>query len=154
MAYFLPSRRVFEALRAAAARGVRVRILLQGPSDHAVLKYASQFLYRRLIASNVEVFEYHRSFLHTKVAVADLEWSTVGSSNLDPFSLLLSREANVEILDAPFARSLADSVERAIAEGARQTTVADLARMRWYSRALQWASYRFARGMVDWLNLA
>ena len=153
VAYFLPSRRVLQALRDASARGVAVRVLLQGPSDHRLMKFAAQFLYRRLIDTRVRVFEYHASFLHTKVAVVDLAWSTVGSSNLDPFSLLLSREANVEILDASFARELTASLERAMQAGAREVTGTDLERRHWVSRFAQWASFRFARGVVDWLHL-
>jgi cardiolipin synthase len=153
IAYFLPSRIFFEELRAAAARGVRVRILLQGPSDQPLLKRASQFLYRRLHAAGIEVLEYRKSFLHTKVAVIDGIWATVGSSNLDPFSLLLSREANIEVFDRGFAATLAASIESAIASGAEPITVATLARSRWTVRLAQWLSYRFTRTMIDWLNL-
>ena len=127
---------------------------MQGPSDHALLKYASQFLYRRLLEGRIEVLEYQKSFLHTKVAVVDQRWATVGSSNLDPFSLLLSREANVEIVDPGFARELVASLEAAMGDGAVAVTCDTLARLRWYSRFLQWASYRFSRAVLEWLSLA
>jgi cardiolipin synthase len=48
----------------------------------------------------------HRSFLHAKVAVIDERWATVGSSNIDPYSLLMSREANLFVRDARFAAQL------------------------------------------------
>jgi cardiolipin synthase len=154
IAYFLPSRTFFEALRDAAGRGVRVRILLQGPSDQPLMKRAAQFLYRRLIGAAIEVLEYRRSFLHTKVAVVDDRWATVGSSNLDPFSLLLSREANIEVCDGAFAMTLAASIEAAIAAGADRITATSLARSAWPVRLSQWLSYRFTRAVIDWLNLA
>ena len=154
MAYFLPSTQVYNALAAAARRGVKVRILLQGPSDHAMLKRASEFLYRRLHLASIDVVEYRKSFLHAKVAVIDGAWATVGSSNLDPFSLLLSREANVEIHDAAFATQMEAQIDAAIREGGEAITADTLSRFGWFVRLKQWASYRFARGMIDWLNLA
>jgi cardiolipin synthase len=154
IAYFLPSRRIYEALRDAAARGVGVRILLQGPSDHPLLKRAGEFLYRRLQAAGVTIFEYRKSFLHAKVAVVDRNWATVGSSNLDPFSLLLSREANVEILDAGFAARLEESLKEAMAAGAHEVTADTFNRAGRLTRLAQWASYRFTRVIIDALNLA
>jgi cardiolipin synthase len=63
----------------------------------------------------VEIHEYTTSFLHAKVAVVDAHhdrpWATVGSSNLDPLSLLLAREANVAVADAAFARQLHDRLD-------------------------------------------
>jgi cardiolipin synthase A/B len=154
IAYFLPSRRIYEALRDAAARGVGVRILLQGPSDHPLLKRAGEFLYRRLQAAGVTIFEYRKSFLHAKVAVVDRNWATVGSSNLDPFSLLLSREANIEILDAGFAARLEESLQKAMVDGAHEVTADTFNRAGRLTRLAQWASYRFTRVVIDALNLA
>jgi cytidyltransferase-like protein len=68
----------------------------------------------------VRIFEYHRSHLHAKVAVVDEHWATVGSSNIDPFSLLLAREANVFVRNPGFAAHLKWRLERAIAAGARE----------------------------------
>jgi cardiolipin synthase len=154
IAYFLPSGRIYESLHNAARRGVGVRILLQGRSDHPLLKRAGEFLYRRLREAGVRIFEYRKSFLHAKVAVVDGGWATVGSSNLDPFSLLLSREANVEILDAGFAAGLEAILEAAIAADAREVTDDSLKQLGLVTRLAQWASYRFTRMVIDGLNLA
>jgi cardiolipin synthase len=108
-AYFLPGLRFRHALRDAARRGVQITILLQGQSDHPLLHYATQTLYSALLAEGMRVFEYKKSFLHAKVAVVDERWATVGSSNIDPFSLLLAQEGNVIIHDAGFAHQLAAS---------------------------------------------
>ncbi len=117
-AYFFPGLRLRRALITAARRGVRVRLLLQGQYEYFVPYRAARQLYGQLIEAGVEIHEYHASFLHAKVAVVDGKWLTVGSSNLDPFSLLLAREANVVAHNPPLAQSLQDSLMDAIAQGA------------------------------------
>ena len=109
-AYFLPGRRLRQALVHAARRGVRVRLLLQGRYEYFMQYHAARPVYGTLLAAGVEIFEYDASFLHAKVAVVDPDnerpWATVGSSNLDPLSLLLAREANVVVADRWFAQQL------------------------------------------------
>ena len=105
-AYFLPGRIFRRTLKQAAQRGVRVVLLLQGRVEYVIQHYATRSLYEELLAAGVEIYEYQASYLHAKVAVVDGKWSTVGSSNIDPFSLLLSREANLVVNDADFADSL------------------------------------------------
>ena len=113
-AYFLPGRRFRKALRHAVARGVRVRLLLQGRTEYVLQQYATQALYKDLLALGIEIHEYQRSFLHAKVAVVDDAWATVGSSNIDPFSLLLAREANLVVHDRDFTAELRAALESAI----------------------------------------
>ncbi len=115
-AYFFPGSRFRRALLAAARRGVRVRLLLQGRVEYVLPHYAAQGLYDELLREGVEIVQYRRSFLHAKVAVID-DRATVGSSNIDPFSLLLAREANVFVNDPAFAQELRQRIERLIAEG-------------------------------------
>jgi len=105
-AYFVPGRRMRKALVSAAQRGVKVRLLLQGRYEYFMQYYAARPIYGALLRAGVEIHEYSPSFLHAKVAVIDGKWATVGSSNLDPLSLLLAREANVVIEDAAFASHL------------------------------------------------
>jgi cardiolipin synthase A/B len=115
-AYFFPGLRLRRALVMAARRGVRVRLLLQGQYEYFLPYRAARQLYGQLMAAGVEIYEYHASYLHAKVAVVDGKWLTVGSSNLDPFSLLLAREANVVAYDPQMAlalqSSLVDAMER------------------------------------------
>jgi len=144
-AYFLPGRRFRQALRDAAQRGVKVTILLQGRIEYRLLHYATQALYGNLLRAGIHLFEYHHSFLHAKVAVIDEQWATVGSSNIDPFSLLLSREANIIALDQDFARQLRDSLEQAMTEGARELLPERWQQLPWYSRLLRWACYNLVR---------
>jgi cardiolipin synthase A/B len=90
-AYFFPGVRFRRALISAAARGVKVTLLLQARVEYRLLHYASRALYGQLLTAGVAIQEYHRSFLHAKVAVVDSRWATVGSSNIDPYSFLMSR---------------------------------------------------------------
>jgi cardiolipin synthase A/B len=109
-AYFLPGRRLRQALIHAAQRGVRVRLLLQGRYEYFMQYHAVRPVYGTLLAAGVEIYEYEASYMHAKVAVVDPDndrpWATVGSSNLDPLSLLLAREANVVVADKAFAQQL------------------------------------------------
>ncbi|MDR2364731.1 MAG: cardiolipin synthase ClsB [Zoogloeaceae bacterium] len=140
-AYFFPGLRFRRALTNAARRGIRVTVLLQGKSDHPLLHHASQALYGLLLRAGVRIFEYQRGFLHAKVAVIDQKWATVGSFNIDPFSLFLARESNVAVLDSPFAVELDASLRQAIANDAKELTLNILERLPWHSRLLRWLCY-------------
>ncbi len=144
-AYFFPGRRFRQALTDAAARGVRVTLLLQGLTDHPVLMHATRALYPYFLARGIRLFEYHRSELHAKVAVVDNAWATVGSSNIDPFSLLLAREANIVVADQGFARELNASLHRAIAHGATELHRDGWRRLPALRRLATWFAYQFVR---------
>jgi cardiolipin synthase A/B len=116
--YFYPGHRFRAALRNAAQRGVRVRLLMQGKVDYRLAAMAARALYDELRAAGVQIFEYTPAFLHAKVALVDQDWATVGSSNIDPLSLLLNLEANVVVHDAAFAQSLAERFDAAFAVSA------------------------------------
>jgi cardiolipin synthase len=143
-AYFFPGRRFRRALREAARRGVRVRLLLQGRSEYLLPHLAARSMYAGLLEGGVEIVEYHRSFLHAKVAVID-DWATVGSSNIDPFSLLLALEANVMVADAGFAATLRESLLASMTEGGREVLPADTARRSWTQRLYGWFAWRMLR---------
>ena len=144
-AYFFPGQSFRRALTDAAARGVRVKLLLQGRVEYALLHYASRALYGAFLDAGIEIHEYHRSFMHAKVAVIDRHWATVGSSNIDPFSLLLAREANVVIEDDGFAGQLRDSLLVAITKGAVQVQRESWSVQPLGVRVVTWMSYGLAR---------
>jgi len=144
-AYFLPGRHFRQALIQAAGRGVRVVLLLQGRVEYLLLHYASRALYGVLLDAGIEIYSYHRSFLHAKVAVIDGNWATVGSSNIDPFSLLLAREANVVVTDSGFAATLRDSLQQAMEEGAHRIMPDRWKHQPRYRRLIAWASYGLVR---------
>lgn len=146
-AYFLPGLNFRYALCAAAKRGVRVVLLLQGKVDHRLFHSAAEALYGSFLDAGIEIYEHHKAFLHAKVAVIDSFWSTVGSSNLDPFSLLLSLEANVVVENRAFATALKVNLDQAIKEARR------ISRDAWKSQPLTqrlvcWISYGLVRFMV------
>jgi cardiolipin synthase len=144
-AYFLPGYGFRHALMAAAQRGVRVVLLLQGRVDHLVLHYASQGLYRQLLSAGVEIYEYRRGFMHAKVATIDGRWSTVGSSNIDPFSLLVAREANLFVRDMSFASLLRGDLRRVLRDYAIRIQLDDLRRVGLFQRMAQWICYGCVR---------
>jgi cardiolipin synthase len=146
-AYFLPGHRFRQLLRQAAARGVRVQLLVQGHTDHPFYQSASRALYRDLLAAGVEIYEYQASELHAKAAVIDRHWATVGSSNLDPFSLLVAREANIVVEDTGFASTLEQRLQQAIGH-AIPLDAADWQRRPWPQRMLSWLAYGLVRLLV------
>ncbi|MBW8456906.1 MAG: cardiolipin synthase ClsB [Thiobacillus sp.] len=146
-AYFLPGSRFRRLLKNAAARGVRVHLLVQGHTDHPFFQAAARALYRDLLAAGVAIHEYQASELHAKVAVVDSHWATVGSSNIDPFSLLLAREANIVVDDAAFAHDLRQRLRHTISQS-MSLDVADWQRRPWPHRMLSWLAYGGVRLMV------
>ena len=145
--YFYPGRVFRAALKAAAKRGVQVRLLLQGKADYRFAALAAQVLYDELLSAGVRVYEYTPAFLHAKVAVVDDDWATVGSSNIDPLSLLLNLEANVVVQDLGFAGTLALRFEAAVA-ASREITRPPVGRGWWGSVRrgfVAWTAYWFLR---------
>ena len=87
----------------------------EGKLDYRIAGLAAQVLYDELLSNGVRIFEYTPAYLHAKVALADDRWATVGSSNIDPLSLLLNLEANIVVRDVAFTNALAAAFERALA---------------------------------------
>lgn len=147
-AYFVPGQKMRHALVAAARRGVKVTLLLQGRYESFMQFYAARSVYGTLLRSGVQIHEYSPSFLHGKVAVIDGSWATVGSSNLDPLSLLLAREANVVVEDKPFAQDLRQRLLDAIARhGVAVDAHAYMSRPITH-RALEWVALTITRFML------
>ncbi len=146
-AYFLPGHRFRTLLKEAAARGVRVHLLVQGHTDHPFFQTASRALFSDLLAAGVAIYEYQASELHAKAAVIDSHWATVGSSNIDPFSLLLAREANIVVDDAAFAGDLRARLQQAISQSATLDAT-DWHRRPWPQRMVSWLAYAVVRLMV------
>jgi cardiolipin synthase A/B len=144
-AYFLPGQRFRHRLRDAAMRGVRVRLLLQGKREYFWTHYAIRALHGRLLADGMEIHDYTAVWLHAKVAVIDGRWATVGSSNIDPLSLFMAREANVVVEDERFAQQLRTALEAAIELGAEPIHRESLAARAWIDRILSWMAIGVAR---------
>ena len=152
-AYFFPGATFRRALANAAARGVRVSLLLQGRVEYRWLHHATRALYGALLANGVQIIEYHKSFMHAKVAVIDDAWATVGSSNIDPFSFMLSREANLFVRDAAFCAQLRHSLRIAIQDGAAPVHLNEWKKRPMSERFLAWLAFglgRFALGILGY----
>lgn len=147
-AYFLPGLDFRHALINAVGRGVRVVLLLQGRVEYRVQHYASRALYGNLLDAGIEIYEYRRSFLHAKVAVIDGHWATVGSSNIDPFSLLLSREANVVVDDEEFGATLTHSLKQTMEADGLQILSDNWKQTPVWLRVMSWLSYGLLRSMM------
>jgi cardiolipin synthase A/B len=148
-AYFLPGHKLRRGLIHAAKRGVKVQLLLQGRYEYFMQFHAAKPVYGALLAAGVEIHEYEASFLHAKVAVVDAGlpsgWATVGSSNLDPLSLLLAREANLEIRDPAFIASLRQRLHDGMQAGGRPVDPARYLSRPLWQRGLNWLAYGLMR---------
>jgi cardiolipin synthase len=131
--YFVPDRPIFMALQTAALRGVDVRLLLPGRSDHPLVLYAGRSFLNELLAAGVRVFELHHAMPHAKTATIDGYFSTLGSANMDQRSFRLNFEANVFL----FADSVAQQLERDFLGFCAQAEEVTLKRRKRISRTRQ-----------------
>ena len=136
-AYFIPSWKVRRKLRKAAHRGLDVRLLLPGPlTDHPAVRRAGQRFYTRLLHRGVRIFEYQPRVLHAKVLLCD-NWSSIGSTNMDRWSLRWNLEANQEVDDPVFAEQVKIMLEADFQQSKEQSYQAWLQRP-WRVRVAEW----------------
>lgn len=146
-AYFIPGRKFRKALLDAAQRGVKVKLLLQGRKEY-FLMFATHAFYSEFLNNGIEIYEYRKSFMHSKVAVIDEYWSTIGSSNIDPFSLFLAREANIIIQDKAFATELHTDIESSIQDGAFRVTAQEWVKGNITKHIASWVAYGVVRVLL------
>jgi cardiolipin synthase len=144
-AYFFPGYRLLREIRSAAQRGVEVRLILQGQPDMPIAKFAARMLYNYLLRDGVQIYEYCTRPLHGKVALADDEWSTVGSSNLDPLSLSLNLEANLIIRDATFNQELHQRLSRLMEQHCKRISLERILRGKFWRAPLIFVYFHFLR---------
>jgi cardiolipin synthase len=143
-AYFVPDRRMVRALVAAARRKVQVELILNGRSDHPVLHYCTRAYYDRLLEAGIRIYEWCAATLHSKTAVVDEVWGTVGSFNLERTSLRLNHEVNVVFGDPELAQALVRSF-RADAAACREVDPRTWANRPWWQRVLERILYAFRK---------
>ncbi len=151
-AYFFPGYRLLREMRNAARRGVRVKLIVQGEPDMPIVKVVARMLYNYLVPEGVMIYEYRRRPLHSKVAVKDDDWSTVGSSNLDPLSLSLNLEANVMIHDRRFNRRLWDKLNRLIVEDCQLIDESRVPKQTYWHLAKSVVVFHFLRHFPAWIG--
>lgn len=154
-AYFFPGYRLLRALRDAARRGVQVQLLIQGLPGSPLAKHAAATLYDFLVESDIEVYEYWEHQLHGKIAAIDDDWATIGSSNLDPFSLCFNLEANLFVRDKEVNRSVHAHVQQLIEHSdVRRIDQSWLRRrtlIKWLRSVLLYHFLRYFPGAAGWL---
>ncbi|HEY2925845.1 cardiolipin synthase [Piscinibacter sp.] len=101
-AYFAPDPQLLAALKAAAARGVDVTLILPSKTDSWLVFHAGRRYYEQLLRAGVKIYERRGAILHSKTALIDGVWATVGSTNLDWRSFLHNHELNAVVLGAEF----------------------------------------------------
>ena len=143
-AYFVPDQQFVDALVAAAKRGVDVKLVLPGVSDHGLVMHAGRAFYETLLSNGVRIFQLQVAVLHAKTAVIDGTWSTVGSANIDRRSFLHNYELNVVILDPAFGRDM----ESAYAEDLRDSKEVTL--QEWRRRPISDRIKEFASRLTEY----
>ncbi|CAG2139475.1 cardiolipin synthase ClsB [Cupriavidus numazuensis] len=149
-AYFLPGYRLLQAICAAAQRGVDVQLILQGRPDMLWVKRTVDMLYAHLRESGVRIFEYCERPNHSKVAVVDDDWATVGSSNLDPLSLSLNLEANLVIRDVGFVATLKDNLRNLMSRSCTEVSAVEGGPGAWWHGIATPVIFHFLRKFPAW----
>ncbi|MFK7698495.1 cardiolipin synthase ClsB [Pseudomonas caspiana] len=144
-AYFFPSYRFLRELRNAARRGVKVTLILQGQPDMPFVRVCSRLTYTYLLRDGVKIHEYTQRALHGKVALIDREWSTVGSSNLDPLSLALNLEVNLFIRDQQLNQHLHEHLTGLAAAHSKEMSLKGAARGQWWRAPMIFLCFHFLR---------
>jgi cardiolipin synthase len=136
-AYFVPDQQIVDALAAAAQRGVDVRLVLPGVSDHSMIRYAGQGFYDQLLKAGVKIFELQIAVLHAKTAVIDGAWSTIGSANIDRRSFLHNYELNVVVMDPAFGRDMESAFNEDLRDS-KEVTLEQWKHRPWADRIREW----------------
>jgi len=138
-AYFVPDQQIVDALVGAAKRGVDVRLVLPGVSDHSMIRYAGQAFYDQLLAGGVKIFELQIAVLHAKTAVIDGGWSTIGSANIDRRSFIHNYELNVVVIDPAFGRDMESAFNEDLRDS-KEVTLEQWRHRPWADRLREWAA--------------
>ena len=143
--YFLPGRRIIQALKKAAKNKVKIKLILSGISDLPMTRRATCYLYSKLLSYNIELYEWNNSILHGKAAVIDNYWTTVGSFNLNNLSSYGSIEMNVEINSTVFSKMYQEELNEIIAQCQKITPETLEIKNTTFTKFINWISYYITR---------
>ncbi|QYF93839.1 cardiolipin synthase [Massilia sp. PAMC28688] len=138
-AYFVPDRQFIESLIAAAKRGVDVKLVLPGVSDHGLVMHAGRSFYDELLSNGVKIYQLQVAVLHAKTAVIDGTWSTVGSANIDRRSFLHNYELNIVVLDPAFGKDMQSAFAEDLRDS-KEVTLEQWRRRPWADRIKEFAA--------------
>lgn len=148
--YFLPGHVLRRQLNKASQRGVKIKVILAGPSDVMLAKYAERYLYDWMFRNNIEIYEYQPTVLHAKLAIADNHWMTIGSFNVNNISAYASSEINVDVRNRPFVISVNGILEEIIKNDCIQITRKNFeTNATLFKRFLQKTSYEIIRIVLN-----
>ena len=139
------------ATRSAQRPGHQLTLLEGGDALFPALVTAidaARPVQQALVASGIDIREYAPSALHAKVAVVDRRWATVGSTNLDPLSLLLAREANITTTDGHFAAQLHDRLDELVTHSGEAINAVAIAQRPRRQRVLDWFAFVVMRALL------
>lgn len=143
--YFLPGKRLINIMKNATGKGVKIKLVLSGISDIPLVRRATCYLYSLLLRHNMELYEWNKSVLHGKAAVADNDWATIGSFNLNHLSSFGSIEMNVEIISSEFSAEFKSHLNNVIAQCEKITIETLEIRNGIISKFINWLSYNLVR---------
>jgi cardiolipin synthase A/B len=148
--YFLPGRVLRKRIGLAAKRGVKVKIVLAGPTDVMLAKYAERYLYSWMLRNNISIYEYQPTVLHSKIMVVDDHWVTIGSYNVNNVSAYASVELNLDIRNKPFASSVQERINNIIAKDCIKVSRHNfITHATWLKRFVQKSSYELVRMILN-----
>jgi cardiolipin synthase len=120
--YFVPDDVTIRTLLEAKKRGVSVQIIVAGKYiDYKIVRRASRARWGGLLQHGVEIYEYEPTMYHTKLMIVDELWTSIGSANVDHRSFRLNDEANLNVLNADFAREQVRQFDMDLQKGRRVT---------------------------------
>ena len=135
-----------KTIKRAIKRGVSIKVIVAGKSDLVVAKNAERFMYDWLLRHNVAIFEYEKNVLHGKIAVADDNWMTIGSYNINDISAYASVELNLDVKNPSFASHVKKTLEEIIANDCMAVTTESHAKAKnIFKQFVRWASYQLFR---------
>ncbi|MGD0821516.1 MAG: cardiolipin synthase [Desulfomonilia bacterium] len=141
-AYFIPDDQILKAFEDAARRGVDVKIILPETTDSLPALDAARYNYSELLESGVKIYERRNALLHAKTAVIDGVWSTVGSTNMDYWSLLREDEVNAVVLSREFAAEMEKTFAKDLLES-HQIKWEEWKKRSLFSKMREWFAHLF-----------
>lgn len=144
--YFLPGRNFRKAIRKAAKRGVKLKVIVTGESDVQFSKAAERYWYNWLLSCNTEIYEYQPGNLHAKLSTYDEEFVTIGSYNVNDLSAYASIELNMDVKNKSFATTTRKQLQKIIERDCIQVSIEQLQQKQtWYRKLMQFLSYETLR---------
>ncbi|MBS1669519.1 MAG: phospholipase [Bacteroidetes bacterium] len=151
--YFLPGKVIRKLLRHATKRGVKIKVLIAGPSDIRLAKNAERWMYDWLLRNNIQLFEYQPTVLHAKVGICDSEWLTIGSYNINNISAYISIELNLDVRNPNIAKEMEDTLNMIIENDCVEITKERYLKSKTlFNQFVRWSSYQIIRIIISVLT--